>query len=190
MSIKVFQTNKAGKIEFTRCELEKLLNETYNEGYHDGEDHAKNTYWTWTSPSIVNTTPYYGVTCLDTNSSKSISGNNIAGTITLNDSIANKTDACNASITATDCISNKDEAKKISVQTHGELKDGKMDISTKISTNDSPEKVYELKGMSYNMADLAKTIDAILNGKIDLPTAMPTFPDSPFNDLAKELRGI
>ena len=33
MSIKVFQTNANGKIEFTRCELEKLLNEIYNEGY-------------------------------------------------------------------------------------------------------------------------------------------------------------
>ena len=186
MSVKVFQANKAGKIEFTRCELEKLLNEIYNEGYRDGEG----TRWTWTSPNIINTTPYYGVTCLDTNSSKSISGNNIAGTVTLNDSIANKADTCNASITSTDCIANKDEAKKISVQTHGELKDGKMDISTKVSTSESPEKVYELKGMSYNMADLAKTIDAILNGKINLPTATPTFPDSPFNDLAKELRGI
>lgn len=57
MSVKVFQTNKAGKIEFTRCELEKLLNETYNEGYRDGENHAKNSYWTWTSPYI--TTSYY-----------------------------------------------------------------------------------------------------------------------------------
>ena len=57
MSIKVFQTNKAGKIEFTRCELEKMLNETYNEGYRDGENHVKNSYWTWTSPSI--TPPYY-----------------------------------------------------------------------------------------------------------------------------------
>lgn len=56
MSIKVFQTNKAGKIEFTRCELEKMLNETYNEGYRDGENHVKNSYWTWTSPVI--TTPY------------------------------------------------------------------------------------------------------------------------------------
>ena len=186
MSVKVFQTNKAGKIEFTRCELEKLLNETYNEGYRDGEAHAKNTYWTWTSPSIINTTPYYGVTCLDTNSSKSIRDNNTAGTVTLNDSISNKADTCNASITATDSVSNKDEAKKISVQTHGELKDGKVDISTKVSTNDSPEKVYELKGIPYNVEDLTKTIDAILNGKIDLPT----FPNSPFNDLAKELRGI
>ena len=186
MSVKVFQTNKAGKIEFTRCELEKLLNETYNEGYRDGETHAKNTYWTWTSPSIINTTPYYRVSYLDTNSSKSIHDNNIAGTITSNDSIDNKADTCNASITATDCITNKDEAKKISVQTHGELKDGKVDISTKVSTNDSPEKVYKLKGMPYNMEDLTKTIDAILNGKIDLPA----FPNSPFDDLAKELRGI
>ena len=182
MSVKVFQTNKAGKIEFTRCELEKLLNEIYNEGYRDGED----TRWTWTSPNIINTTPYYRVTYLDTNSSKSIRDNSTAGTITLNDSISNKADTCNASITATDCAPNKDETKKISVQTHGELKDGKVDISTKVSTNDSPEKVYELKGVPYNMEDLTKTIDAILNGKIDLPT----FPDSPFNDLAKELRGI
>lgn len=186
MSVKVFQTNKAGKIEFTRCELEKLLNEAYNEGYYDGEAHAKNTYWTWTSPSIINTTPYYGVTCLDTNSSKSTCDNSTAGTATLNDSIDNKADTCNASITATDCTSNKDEVKKISVKTHGELKDGKMDISTKVSTNDSPEKVYNLKGITYSMEDLTKTIDAILNGKIDLST----FPNSPFNDLAKELRGI
>jgi hypothetical protein len=61
MSVKVFQTNKAGKIEFTRCELEKLLNETYNEGYHDGENHAKGSYWTWTSPS-VSTTKYPTIT--------------------------------------------------------------------------------------------------------------------------------
>lgn len=56
MSIKVFQTNKAGKIEFTRCELEKMLNEIYNEGYRDGENHVKNSYWAWTPPVI--TTPY------------------------------------------------------------------------------------------------------------------------------------
>ena len=55
MSIKVFQTNKAGKIEFTRCELEKLLNETYKEGYADGEAHAKKDYWTWTSPTLTST---------------------------------------------------------------------------------------------------------------------------------------
>lgn len=55
MSIKVFQTNKTGKIEFTRCELEKLLNETYKEGYSDGETHIKKDYLTWTAPTIPNT---------------------------------------------------------------------------------------------------------------------------------------
>lgn len=180
MSVKVFQTNKAGKIEFTRCELEKLLNEIYNEGYRDGED----TRWTWTSPNIINTPPYYyGTICPDTNTSNVIHKNGIEGT-TLTSSIPDKINACNT--TTADCAPNKDEAKKISVQTHGELKDGKVNISTKVSTNDSPEKVYELKGMPYNVEDLTKTIDAILNGKIDLST----FPNSPFNDLAKELRGI
>ena len=180
MSVKVFQTNKAGKIEFTRCELEKLLNEIYNEGYRDGED----TRWTWTSPNIINTPPYYyGTICSDTNTSNVIHKNEIEGT-TLTSSIPDKINACNT--TTADCAPNKDEAKKISVQTHGELKDGKVDISTKVSTNNSPEKVYELKGMPYNVEDLTKTIDAILNGKIDLST----FPNSPFNDLAKELRGI
>ena len=184
MIIKLFKTNKAGKIEFTRCELEKLLNETYNEGYYDGEAHAKNTYWTWTSPSTINTPPYYcGTTCSDTNTSNVIHKNSLEGT-TLTSSITDKINTCNT--TTADCAPNKDEAKKISVQTHGELKDGKVDISTKVSTNNSPEKVYELKGMPYNVEDLTKTIDAILNGKIDLPT----FPNSPFNDLAKELRGI
>lgn len=32
MKIKVFQTNPNGKIEFTPAELEKLLNDTYEEG--------------------------------------------------------------------------------------------------------------------------------------------------------------
>lgn len=61
MSVKVFQTNKAGKIEFTLCELEKLLNETYKEGYVEGhtdgdEAHAKKDYWTWTSPLVATIT--------------------------------------------------------------------------------------------------------------------------------------
>lgn len=60
MNVKVFQTNEKGKIEFTRCELEKLLNETYKDGYSDGENHTKGDYWTWTTPGLTNsnlTTP-------------------------------------------------------------------------------------------------------------------------------------
>ena len=58
MSIKVFQTNSTGKIEFTRSELEKLLNEIYKEGFREGEEKAKNNYWTWTAPSHY-TSPSY-----------------------------------------------------------------------------------------------------------------------------------
>ena len=55
MSVKVFQTNSNGKIEFTRAELEKLLNDTYKEGHRDGETKAKanNSYWTWTAPTLT-----------------------------------------------------------------------------------------------------------------------------------------
>lgn len=55
MSVKVFQTNSNGKIEFTRTELEKLLNETYKEGHRDGEAKANNSYWTWTAPTLTST---------------------------------------------------------------------------------------------------------------------------------------
>ena len=52
--VKVFTVNKNGKIEFTKDELEKLLNEAWNDGYYH-----TNTYW-WTSPSVPTiTTPYY-----------------------------------------------------------------------------------------------------------------------------------
>lgn len=60
MSVKVFQTNSNGKIEFTRAELEKLLNDTYKEGHRDGEAKANNSYWTWTAPTSaasIRTTP-------------------------------------------------------------------------------------------------------------------------------------
>ena len=55
MSVKVFQTNSNGKIEFTRAELEKLLNDTYKEGHRDGEAKANNSYWTWTAPVLTST---------------------------------------------------------------------------------------------------------------------------------------
>ena len=52
--VKVFQSNANGKIEFTRAELEKLLNEVYKKGYDTGVSDTKQNYWTWTSPSISN----------------------------------------------------------------------------------------------------------------------------------------
>ena len=55
MKVKVFQPNSHGKIEFTRAELERLLNEVYDAGFHDGEAaQREKTTWTWTSPYIYN----------------------------------------------------------------------------------------------------------------------------------------
>lgn len=55
MKVKVFQSNSHGKIEFTRTELERLLNEVYDGGFRDGEaaQREKST-WTWTSPYVYN----------------------------------------------------------------------------------------------------------------------------------------
>lgn len=61
MKVKVFQTNSHGKIEFTRAELEKLLNEVYSDGYKEGKYDSQQS-WTWTSPYLngLSTTPYNG----------------------------------------------------------------------------------------------------------------------------------
>ena len=63
MKIKVFYPNQQGKLEFTKKELEELLNEAYHEGYQDGDRKHWYSY------------PYYGsvtalsnsntVTCVD-----------------------------------------------------------------------------------------------------------------------------
>jgi len=52
--VKVFTTNSDGKIEFTKDELEKLLNEVW-------EDGRSSCYW-WSSQTITSdkiTTPLY-----------------------------------------------------------------------------------------------------------------------------------
>lgn len=200
MSVKVFQTNKAGKIEFTRCELEKLLNETYNEGYRDGENHAKSSYWTWTSPSIVNTTPYYGVTCLDAN--KAIRSNDVdnvtlSGAIgdTITGTVTGKTNV--ATISTTDCSINADEAKKVSGQTPSNDKTFKVDITASVDSPDAKgsQRTCQFDGMTFNLNDLAKTVDAMLSGKVDLfnPTSVKTGKvavDNPFENLGRELASL
>ena len=55
MKVKVFQPNSHGKIEFTRAELEKLLNEVYDGGFRDGEAaQREKSSWTWTPPFVYN----------------------------------------------------------------------------------------------------------------------------------------
>lgn len=53
MKIKIMYPNNKGKIELSKEELEKLLNEAYNEGYSDGH-----RYYGYAG-TISTTTPYY-----------------------------------------------------------------------------------------------------------------------------------
>jgi hypothetical protein len=54
MKIKIFEVNQNGKIEFTKSELEQLLNKMYDDGYEDGMN-VNQSNITWTNPY---TTPY------------------------------------------------------------------------------------------------------------------------------------
>ena len=67
--IRVFPKNEKGKIEFTKEELQKLLNEVYNEGKIDS--------YTISYGSNMTITPYYYSTITSSNSSTSIDKNNL-----------------------------------------------------------------------------------------------------------------
>lgn len=55
MMIKVFESNKDGKIEFSKTDLEKLLNEIYKDGYNTGYAEGSSKSFTWTSPYLTTT---------------------------------------------------------------------------------------------------------------------------------------
>lgn len=77
--IKVFTVNKNNKIEMTKEELQKLLDEAYWDGYR-----ANSGTWTYTTPNYTTTTPlnYDPLRWVTTVSS---SGNTTNHTITCND---------------------------------------------------------------------------------------------------------
>lgn len=52
MRVKIFTLNENNKIEFTQEELEKLLDETYNDGYADGK---KSNYFYYRYPYCTTT---------------------------------------------------------------------------------------------------------------------------------------
>ena len=57
MMIKVFESNKDGKIEFSKTNLEKLLNEIYKDGYNTGYAEGSSKSSTWTSPYLTAANP-------------------------------------------------------------------------------------------------------------------------------------
>ena len=55
--VKVFTTNSNGKIEFTKDELEKLLNEVWEDG--------RNSHYWWSSPTITSSNMTTTPLCTD-----------------------------------------------------------------------------------------------------------------------------
>ena len=74
IKIRVFSPNERGKIEFTKEELQRLLNEVYNEGKMDS--------YTISYGSNITTTPYSYPTITANNSSTSIDKNNLTSITT------------------------------------------------------------------------------------------------------------
>ena len=73
--IKVFTTNKNGKIELTKEELKNLLDEAYWDGYR-----ANNCIYTYTSPTVHPTwQPYSWTAC---GSSITLNANDISSSST------------------------------------------------------------------------------------------------------------
>lgn len=66
MKIKIMQTNQYGKLEFTVEELEKLLSESYEEGYSDGQKSYYYTASSKTTPTITYLNDYT-TTCATSN---------------------------------------------------------------------------------------------------------------------------
>ncbi len=58
MKYKILQLDANGRISFTKEELEKLLDEVYDNGYEDGRKTCQYPIWTYkTSPTLGDITP-------------------------------------------------------------------------------------------------------------------------------------
>lgn len=168
MSIKVFQTNANGKIEFTRCELEKLLNETYNEGYRAGENQAKGQYWTWA--------PNWGT--LITNDS---TNNRITATNTTNTTNAIDDLKCATEKSDNNYVKAANDTKTTPINYNG------AKVTTSIN-NESPRTYTIDLSKNSNFDAMAKAIEEIIYGH-PKQSAHGELTD-PFTSLAKELGGV
>ena len=177
MMVKVFQSNANGIIEFTRAELEKLLNEVYKKGYDNGASDTKQNYWTWPSPYISTTNLRTPEVTYATNTNTSIDNlrcDNASKVATL------KSDTAKS---ATDAL----EAKK----------DNSYTISaSSIAPNSITVQLNDAIEIPTNV-NLAKSIDDIVNALFNSnPKAVKTGTISsersdaatPHDRLARELR--
>jgi hypothetical protein len=188
MMVKVFQSNANGKIEFTRAELEKLLNEVYKKGYDTGVSDTKQNYWTWTSPSISNLcSPSVTYTTNTSTSIDNLRCNNASKVATLEPNTAK-------------CTVDVLEAKKDNFYTTDVCADkGCVDacVTTKSITPSSITVQLNDVGEIPTNVNLAKSIDEIVNAlfnskpetvKTGTISSERSDASTPHDRLARELR--
>ena len=188
MMVKVFQTNAHGKIEFSRNELENLLNEIYNDGYAAGEKHMRETYWTW-SPTLTGGTITTSKTLPITYSNKVDSLNNLEAHLTPTDTAAKAIEIVKESYT-TPCADK--------VNTHADANcaiSGNPNCTTTITANAgdtsaksyliTPTGVLDIKGSS-----LGNELESIINHIFGEKKETSTHRNDAYGDLAKELSSL
>ncbi len=77
MRIKIFVPNAKGKIELTKEELERLLNESYNQGWADKPSGYYSPYYYGAYPSNISTTSSDTDTTLNLQNDYSTTANTI-----------------------------------------------------------------------------------------------------------------
>ena len=183
MSIKVFQTNANGKIEFTRCELEKLLNETYDEGYRAGENQAKGQYWTW-APNWMTLTSDSTNNRITTTTTNAIDDLKCAATNTTN--TTNAIDDLRSA--ATENLDNNCAKATIETKATPTNHNGAKAAITTCTNNESPRTYTIDLGKNFDFDSMAKLIEEVLYGH-PKQSACGEQTD-PFTSLAKELSGV
>lgn len=108
MKIKIMYPNDRGRIELTKEELEKLLNESYSEGYSDG----CSRYYSISTPSYPYVTYCNGITADNAVSAEKVTiSGSCDGSVTYATSMAE--DAVLASTSRGHCVAGQTETIEI-----------------------------------------------------------------------------
>ena len=163
MKIKVFHPNAIGRIEFTRAELEKLLNEVYEEGRKDCE---RTHPYTW-SPYIYNTSTYRDST------SSGITLTNCENPAPIDDLICN-------------CKNEGEDGKAICVSTSRSSKSNEENKTQTLTTNKNTPYTYTVNLGSTDISSLHKAVNDII-AQASRGTRPSAKAMDSFDALAKEL---
>jgi hypothetical protein len=166
MKIKVFHPNAIGRIEFTRAELEKLLNEVYEEGRKDCE---RTQPYTW-SPYIYST-PTYRDTL--TSTSSGITLTNHENPAPINDLTCN-------------CKSESEDGKAICVSTSCSSKSNEENKAQTLTTNKNAPYTYTVNFDATDISSLHKAVNDII-AQASRGARPSTKTMDSFDALAKEL---